>query len=67
MGKENKNDVLVKLEMEEKSITRNLNTYYCDKNIKERLFAKQKKVRKEIEKIKFKLRIERELRRNDKN
>ena len=60
-------DKLVKLDMEEKSLKRNLNMYYCDTKIKNRLFSKLKNVRKEIEKVKFKLRIEREIRKNDKN
>lgn len=71
MDKENKNDILldklVRLELEEKSLIRNLNMYYCDNTIKNRLFAKHKKVKKEIEKVKFKLRIESEIRKNDRN
>jgi len=71
MKKINRNDILldqlVNLELEEKSLIRNLNMYYCDNTIKTRLFSKLKKVKKDIEKVKFKLRVERELRRNDKN
>lgn len=71
MGKVNENDILldklVRLEMEEKSLIRNLNMYYCDTNIKNRLFAKLKKVKKEINAIKFKIRLEREIRKNDRN
>lgn len=70
MGNENKNDMLldklVRLELEEKSIIRNLNTYYCDDKTRNRLFAKLKKIKKEIEQIKFKLRVEREIRKNEK-
>ncbi len=60
-------DKLVRLQLEEKSVLRNLNMYYCDKNIKDKLFAKLKKVKKEIDKVKFKLRVEREINKNDKN
>lgn len=60
-------DKLVRLQLEEKSVLRNLNMYYCDKNIKDKLFVKLKKVKKEIDKVKFKLRIEREINKNDKN
>ncbi len=71
MGKENKNDKLInKLAMllaEEKSIIRNLNTYYVDKNRRCGLFKKLKKVQNDIQKVKFKLRIEREIRKDDKN
>lgn len=66
MGKENKNDILldklVRLEMEEKSVLRNLNMYYCDRKVKDYLFKKHKQLKKEIGKVKFKLRIEREIR-----
>lgn len=68
MGNRKKNDMLldklVMLEAEEKSVMRNLNMYYCDSKIKDRLFTKLKKVRKEIEKVKFKLRLESEIRKN---
>lgn len=71
MGKINKNerliDKLAMLDMEEKSIRRNLNTYYVDIEKRTKLFAKLNKVKKEIEKVKFKLRVEREIRKNDKN
>ena len=71
MKEKNKNDILldilVKLEMEEKSILRNLNTYYYDVTKKENLYGKLKRVRKEIQQTKFKLRMEREIKKNDKN
>lgn len=69
MGKDNKNerliDKLTKLELERKSVRRNLNTYYADKEKRERLYKKLKQVKNEIELVKFKLRIEREIKKND--
>lgn len=71
MKKESKNDILlekmVHLEMEEKSILRNLNTYYYNAEKKELLYRKLKEVRKKIQQTKFKLRMEREIRKNDRN
>ena len=71
MKEKNKNDILldilVKLEMEEKSILRNLNTYYFDISKKESLYKKLKNIRTEIQQTKFKLRMEREIKKNDRN
>lgn len=71
MKEKNKNDILldilVKLEMEEKSILRNLNTYYFDISKKENLYKKLKNIRTEIQQTKFKLRMEREIKKNDRN
>ena len=71
MGETNKNDMLlgklVMLESEEKSLIRNINIYYRDVKIKNRLFDNLKRVRKDIKKTKFKLRIESEIRKNDRN
>lgn len=71
MGEKNKNDELldklVMLEAEENSLMRNINIYYRDSTIKNRLFKNLKNVKKEIEKVKFKLRIESEIRKNDRN
>ena len=69
MGNKNENsillDKLVMLEAEEKCLIRNLNIYYRNTKLKEKLFNKLKKVRKEIEQVKFKLRVEREIRKNE--
>lgn len=71
MGNKSKNERLIEklamLEMGEKSIRRNLNTYYVDKEKRTKLFAKLHKIQKDIERVKFKLRIEREIRKNDKD
>lgn len=71
MKKENKNDALleklVMLEAEEKSILRNLNTYYYNTTTKEKLYTKLKETRKDIQHTKFKLRMEREMKKNDRN
>ena len=69
MGKANKNERLIErlamLEMGEKSIRRNINTYYVDKEKREKLFKRLHQVQKEIELVKFKLRVEREIRKNE--
>jgi len=69
MGRINKNERLIEklamLEMNEKSIRRNLNTYYVDKEKRAKLFKKLHQVHKDIECVKFKLRIEREIRKNE--
>lgn len=71
MGNKSKNERLIEklamLEMGEKSIKRNLNTYYVDKEKRAKLFGKLHKIQKDIERVKFKLRIEREIRKNDKD
>lgn len=70
MGNENKNERLIeklaRLELERNSVRRNLNTYYADKEKRERLYKKLKQVKNEIELVKFKLRMEREIRKNEK-
>ena len=65
LGKNNELlDELVKLELEEKCITRNLNTHYYNEKARSCLFSKLNKIKKEIEKTKFKLRLERGIKKN---
>ena len=52
---------LSKLELEEKTVKRGLDRYYRDYNSRSRLFNRLQKIKKEKEQIKFKLRLEREL------
>lgn len=54
-------DRLTQLDLEEKSLKRNLDRYYCDEKIRTRLFNKIKAIKKEKEKITFKLRVERKM------
>ena len=60
-------DYLVKLESQKKCITRNLNTHYYNEKVRSCLFVKLNIIKKEIEKTKFKLRLERGIRKNDGN
>lgn len=52
---------LSNLELEEKFVKRNLDRYYRDEESRDRLFYRLKKIKKEKEQIKFKLRLEKEL------
>lgn len=65
------NDKLIEqlsnLELEEKSVKRGLDRYYTNKKYRERLFAKLDKIRKEKEQVKFKLRLEKELKNENNN
>ena len=54
-------DRLSKLELEEKCIKRNLDRYYRNENDRSRLFYRLKNIKNEKEQIKFKLRLEKEL------
>ena len=60
-------DRLTQLDLEEKSLKRNLDKYYCSPRIKTRLFKKIKEIKKERERIIFKLRLERELKNENNN
>lgn len=55
-------DVLSKLQLEEKSLKRNLDINYCDEKTRTKLFNRIKEIKKEMEKINFKLRVEKEIR-----
>jgi len=55
-------DKLSNLELEEKSIRRGLDRYYMDDKARTRMFNRLKDLKKEKEQVKFKLRLERELR-----
>lgn len=54
-------DRLTQLDLEEKSLKRNLDKYYCSSTIKANLFKKLKMIEKEKEKINFILRMERKM------
>lgn len=58
----NKNiDELSNLLMEEKYLKRNLDLNYYKKNDRDKYFMRLKEVKKEIEKIKFKIRLENQI------
>lgn len=69
MSEKGNNDLLIDklahLELQERSLKRNINTYYFHAQKKEELFIRWKETKKEIETIKFKLRLERELKKNE--
>lgn len=52
---------LSKLKLEEASLKRSLDVKYCNKKTRTFLFNKIKKLKKEIEKVNFKLRMERKM------
>ena len=51
---------LSKLELEKKSLIRNLDKYYYDYKLRTKLFNNLKVVENDIKKVKFKIRLERE-------
>ena len=55
-------DKLSKLELEEKSLKRNLDRFYCNEKVRTKIFNRLKIVQREISNTKFKLRIEKEIR-----
>lgn len=57
---------LSNLKLEEKNLKRVLDVYYRDENMRTKAFNKIKKIKKEMEQIKFKLRLEKELK-NERN
>lgn len=54
-------DELAMLKLKEKNLKRVLDIYFYDSKKRENNFKELKKVKKDIEKIKFKLRIERKM------
>ena len=60
-------DDLTKLCAEEKALKRVLDITYYDENKRTEMFAKLKECKKNIEKVKFKIRMERELNVKDNN
>lgn len=60
-------DKLTQLDLEEKSLKRNLDRYYRDEKIKTRLFNKIKQIEKEKEKLKFKIHLERKIKNENNN
>lgn len=60
-------DRLTQLDLEEKSLKRNLDKYYCNPKVKTRLFYKIKQIEKEKEKLKFKIHLERKIKNENNN
>ena len=58
---------LSNLKLEEKNLKRVLDVYYRDENMRTKAFNKIKKIKKEMEQIKFKLRLEKELKNENNN
>ncbi len=58
---------LSNLKLEEKNLKRVLDVYYRDENMRTKAFNKIKKVKKDIEQIKFKLKLEKELKNENNN
>lgn len=58
---------LSKLKLEYSCLKRNLDRYYCDEEARTKLFYRIKDVKKKIDNINFKLRLERELKKNEDN
>jgi len=58
---------LSKLKMEETSLKRSLDVYYMDDKARTRAFNKIKKIKREIDKLNFKLRIEKEINNENSN
>lgn len=58
---------LSNLKLEENNLKRILDVYYRDENMRTKAFNKIKKVKKEIEQIKFKLKLEKELKNENNN
>lgn len=54
---------LSKLTLEEKSIKRNLDKYCCKGTTRTKLFNRLEEVKKEINKVEFRLKIEKEMKR----
>lgn len=60
-------DRLTQLDLEEKSLKRNLDRYYRDEKIRTRLFNKIKQIEKEKDKLKFKIHLERKIKNENNN
>lgn len=60
-------DELTKLDLEERSLKRNLDRYYRDEKVRTRLFGKISQIEKQKEKVKFKLKLERKLKNENSN
>lgn len=60
-------DKLSRLKLEEVSLKRSLDTYYRDEKARTRAFNKIKKIKKDIDKLNFKLRIEKEINNENNN
>ena len=54
------------LTMEEKCLKRNLDKYYNDVDERRKMFNKLRENKKKVEQIKFKIRLEREMKNNEK-
>jgi hypothetical protein len=66
-----RNDKLIEklsnLKLEESSLKRNLDRNYCNLKIRTKMFEKLKDVKKEIKNVKFQIRLEREMKKNEKS
>ena len=58
---------LSKLELQRKSIIRNLDKYYYDYKLRTKLFYDLKEVENDIKKVKFKLKLEKEKKNENNN
>lgn len=58
-------DELSKLILYKKSILRQINVYFIKNENRDRLFAKLNEVENDIKRVKFKIRMERELKKNE--
>lgn len=59
-------DELARLKLEKNSLIRGLDTNYYDYEKRTKLFNRIKEVKKEIAQVKFRIRLEKELRKNEK-
>lgn len=65
-----RNDELIeklsKLRLEENCLKRNLDVNYLDSELRTKLFKRIKENKKEIQLVKFKIRLEKEMKKNEK-
>ena len=59
-------DKLSKLKLEESCLKRNLDMNYLDLELRTKIFKRIKENKKEIELVKFKIRLEKEMKKNEK-
>lgn len=59
-------DKLSKLKLEENCLKRNLDMNYLDLELRTKIFKRIKENKKEIELVKFKIRLEKEMKKNEK-
>ena len=59
-------DKLSKLKLEETCLKRNLDMNYLDEEMRTKIFKRIKENKKEIELVKFKIKLEKEMKKNEK-